>query len=329
MKNVDRRGFLRTTAATGLAAALSQFGGSFARAAEQAGDMPMRSLGRTGLKVSLLGLGGFHATWPEKLTEPESIALMHRAIDLGVNFFDNADCYHVGVAEERMGKALRGRRDKVVLMTKVDDRNAKDAMVTLEMSLQALQTDYLDVWQCHGVMTVKELDQILAPGGIAEAAEKAKQQGKIRFFGLTDHLDPVVVMEAVKRYPFDTAQMAFNCVDPHFRSFYRNALPELVKHNTGIIAMKTMAFGNIAKEHVTSPEEALRWVWSQPISVAVSGCETMEFLSQNAYFAKTFTPMTESEQASLLARTQPFTGTEVEIYKTWTTNENRRKPRPR
>jgi aryl-alcohol dehydrogenase-like predicted oxidoreductase len=344
-----------------LAAVLSQFGGSLAKAAEQAGEMPKRSLGRTGLKVSQLGLGGFHATWPEKLTEKDSLALMHRAIDLGVNFFDNADCYHAGEAEERMGKALVGRRQRVILMTKVDDRDAKGALETLEVSLKTLRTDYLDVWQCHGVMTLQELDRILearpkrafretrasktkglwsekppkawfpdgplAPGGIAEAAEKAKQQGKIRFFGLTGHLNPTVHREAVKRYPFDTVQMAFNCVDPHFESFYRIALPELVKRGVGILAMKTMAFGHIYKQKVASPEEALRWVWSQPVCVAVSGCENMEFLNHNAYIAKTFIPMPEGEQAALLARTESFKGTQVEVYKTWTTNENRRKPR--
>jgi predicted aldo/keto reductase-like oxidoreductase len=325
MGNLDRRDFVRAAAAMGLAAALHEFGWNLAQAAEEAGPMPIRTLGRTGLQVGILGLGGYHATLHEK--EADSIALMHRALDLGINFFDNADCYAVGVAEERMGKALVGRRDKVVLMTKVDDRDAKTAMETLDISLRSLQTDYLDVWQFHGVFTIDELDKILAPGGAIEAAEKAKQAGKIRFVGLTGHLGAITQQEAIRRYPFDTVQMALNCVDPHFENFRHITVEEAVKHNTGVIAMKTMAFGHIYKQKVASVEDALRWVWSQPVSVAVSGCEKMEFLNHNAYLAKTFKPMTEQEQAELLARTEPFKGAKVEVYKTWTRNENRRRPR--
>jgi len=325
MGNLDRRDFVKAAGALGLTAALSEFGWSMATAAEEAGPMPMRALGRTGLKVGILGLGGYHATMHEK--EEESLAIMHRAIDLGVNFFDNADCYLVGVAEERMGKALVGRRDKVVLMTKVDDRDAKGAMETLDISLKSLQTDYLDVWQFHGVFTIDDLDKILAPGGGIEAAEKAKKAGKIRFVGLTGHLGALTQQEAIRRYPFDTIQPALNCVDPHFENFRHVTIDEAVKHNTGVIAMKTMAFGNIYKQKVATVEEALRWVWSQPISTAVSGCEKMEFLNHNAYLAKTFKPMSEQEQAALLARTEPFKGAKVEVYKTWTTNENKRRPR--
>jgi predicted aldo/keto reductase-like oxidoreductase len=325
MGNLDRRDFMKAAAAMGLTAALREFGWSMATAAEEAGPMPMRALGRTGLKVGILGLGGSHATMHEK--EEDSLAIMHRAIDLGVNFFDNADCYAMGVAEERMGKALVGRRDKVVLMTKVDDWDAKGAMETLDISLKSLRTDYLDVWQFHGVFTIADLDKILAPGGGIEAAEKAKKAGKIRAVGLTGHLGALTQQEAIRRYPFDTIQPALNCVDPHFENFRHVTIDEAVKHNTGVIAMKTMAFGQIYKQKVASVEEALRWVWSQPISTAVSGCEKMEFLNHNAYLAKTFTPMSEQEQAALLARTEPFKGAKVEVYKTWTTNENKRRPR--
>jgi predicted aldo/keto reductase-like oxidoreductase len=233
----------------------------------------------------------------------------------------------MGVAEERMGKALVGRRDKVVLMTKFDDLDAKGAMETLDISLKSLRTDYLDVWQYHGLFRIDMLEKFLAPGGAIEAVEKAKKAGKIRFAGLTGHLGALTQQEAIRRYPFDTIQPALNCVDPHFENFRHVTIDEAVKHGTGVIAMKTMAFGNIYKQKVASVEDALRWVWSQPISTAVSGCEKIEFLDHNAFLAKTFKPMSEQEQAALLARTEPFKGAKVEVYKADTRNGNKRRPR--
>ena len=306
---LDRRGFLKTAALTTASAAL----GPWAQAAELYGKMPMRVLGRTGLKVSSIGVGGYHASVPKE--EGESIALLHRAIDLGVNFFDNADCYHKGMAEERMGKALEGYRKKVILMTKVDQRDAAGSLQTLETSLRRLRTDYLDLWQFHGVGKMEELDQIFGPGGALETAEKARKDGKIRFIGVTGHADPQVHLAALKRYPFDTIQMPINVLDPHFKSFRKTVVDEAVSRNTGVIAMKTLSMGKILSYRVATVAEALRWVWSQPVSVLVSGCESLEQINYNVYLAKTFTPMPEDEQAALLARTEPHKGTQVEDYK--------------
>jgi len=307
---LDRRTFLKTTGVTSLSAMLGQ---DFAKAAETYGKMPMRTLGRTGLKVSMIGLGGYHAAVPEK--EEDSIAIIHRALDLGITFFDNADCYMKGSAEERMGKGLEGHRQKVVLMTKVDQRDAKGSLETLETSLRRLRTDYVDVWQFHGVQTVAELEKIFAPNGAMETAEKAKKDGKIRFVGMTGHFDPQVHLEAVKRYPLDTIMMPTNVVDPHFKSFRRTAMDEAVKRGVGILAFKTLAFGRIVSLKVTSPDEALRWVWSQPISVLISGCDSLAVLNYNVYLAKTFKPMSENQQAELLARTGSHAGIAVEEYK--------------
>jgi len=306
---MDRRGFLKATAVTAASAAL----GSWARAAELYGKIPRRVLGRTGLKVSSIGVGGFHATVHKE--EQDSINLMHRGLDLGINFFDNADCYHNGVAEERMGKALEGRRNKVILMTKVDQRDAIGSLKTLETTLRRLRTDYLDIWQFHAVMNMNELEQIFAPGGALETAEKARKEGKIRFIGLTGHADPQVHLAAIKRYPFDTIQMPINVLDPHFKSFRKTVVDEAVQRDTGVIAMKTMIFGKILSFKVATAAEALPWVWSQPVSVLVSGCETVEQLDYNVYLAKTFKPMSEAEQAALLARTEPHKGTMIEVYK--------------
>ena len=307
---LDRRGFVKAAALTTASAALAPW----AQAAELYGKMPMRVLGRTGLKVSSIGIGGYHAGMP-KYAEKDSIALLHRAIDLGINFFDNADCYSNGVAEERMGKALEGQRKEVYLMTKVDQRDAAGSLKTLETSLRRLRTDYLDVWQFHSVINLQELDRILGPGGALETAEKARKDGKIRFIGLTGHADPQVLLAALKRYPFDTIQMPINVLDPHFKSFRKTVVDEAVQRDTGVIAMKTLIFGRLLSFKVATAAEALRWVWSQPVSVLVSGCENLEQLDYNVYLAKTFKPMSEAEQTALLARTEPHKGTTIEVYK--------------
>jgi len=314
--DVDRRLFLKTAAAGTLSAALGGVAGNLAKAVEGAGEIPMRTLGKTGLRVTMIGLGGYHAGLPEK--EEDSTAIIHRALDLDINFFDNADCYQEGLAEERMGKALEGRRDKIYLMTKVDQRDAKGSREQLEKSLRRLRTDYVDVWQFHGVGNMGDLDKLFAPGGAMETAGQARKEGKIRFIGVTGHLDPAVHFEALQRYAFDTIQMPVNVVDPHFRSFRRTVVDEAVKRNVGIIAMKTLSFGNVLSKGVAKVAEALPWVWSQPVSVLVSGCDTIERLEYNVYLAKTFKPMSESEQAALLERTKPHAGIEVENYKTRT-----------
>lgn len=314
--DVDRRLFLKTAAAGTLSAALGGVAGNLAKAVEGAGEIPMRTLGKTGLRVTMIGLGGYHAGLPEK--EADSIAVIHRALDLGINFFDNADCYQEGRAEERMGKALEGRRDKIYLMTKVDQRDAKGSREQLEKSLRRLRTDYLDVWQFHAVGNMGDLDKLFGPGGAMETAEQARKEGKVRFIGVTGHLDPAVHFEALQRYAFDTIQMPINVVDPHFRSFRRTVVDEAMKRNAGVIAMKTLSFGNVLSKGVAKVAEALPWVWSQPVSVLVSGCDTIERLEYNVYLAKTFKPMSESEQAALLERTKAHAGTEVENYKTWT-----------
>jgi predicted aldo/keto reductase-like oxidoreductase len=313
---VSRRDFLKTAAAAGLSAALGEFGGNLARAADLAGEIPMRTLGRTGLRVTMIGLGGYHAGLPEK--EEDSIAIILRALDLGINFFDNADCYQEGRAEERMGKALAGRRQGICLMSKVDQRDARGAREQLEKTLRRLRTDYLDIWQFHALSRLQELDIIFGPGGAMETAEQAKKEGKIRFIGLTGHFDPAVHLEAVKRYAFDTIQMPINAVDPHYKSFRKTVVDEAVTRNLGVIAMKSLGFGNILSLGVARAAEALPWTWSQPISVLVSGCDRREVLDYNVYLAKTFQPMPESEQLALLERTKPRGGGEAEHYKIWT-----------
>jgi len=312
---MKRREFLKGAAITAFSVGVEAVPADVAKAVETAGDLPKRTLGRTELKVSIIGLGGFHAGVPEK--EDYSTRLVHRALDLEVNFFDNADCYQNGRAEERIGKALEGRRDKIILMSKVDDRDARGAQATLERSLRNLRTDHVDLWQFHQVPNMEHLEKIFGPRGALEAAEKAKKEGKIRFIGITGHFDPEVLLAAIERYPFDAVQMPINVVDPHFKSFRKRVLDEAVKRHVGVIAMKTMGRGNITSLEVATPTEALRWVWSQPVSLAVVGCEWIEMLEYNVLLAKTFQPMSEAEQAALIERTKPRAGLAIEVYKGW------------
>ena len=311
--HLDRRDFLKAAGTAATAAVLGEVGIDYARAVEALGPIPMRTLGRTGLKVTMFGLGGYHAAVHEK--EEESIQLIHRALDLGINFYDNADCYQTGRAEERMGKALEGRRKDIYLMTKVDQRDAQGSLLTLEKSLRSFRTDYLDLWQFHAVSSISDLEQIFGPNGAMETALKAKQEGKIRYIGMTGHSDPEVHLAFIKNFDFDTVQMPINVVDYHYKSFRKTVVDEAVKRNIGVIAMKTLSFGNIVSMGVAKAAEAMLWSWSQPISVLISGCDTVERLNYNVYLAKTFKPMPEAEQVALLDRVKPFAGPESNTTK--------------
>src|SRR5271166_6032169 len=224
--DLTRRTFLQTSAATVAAASLT----SEALAAEDKspGGIPLRPLGRSGEKVTMIGLGGFHAAVPEN--EPDSVRLIQRAIDEGITFLDNAWDYMEGKAEERMGKAISegNRRDKVFLMTKCCGRTAKDAQAHLEDSLRRLRTDHLDLWQFHEIVYDNDPEWIFARGGAIEYARKAKDEGKIRFLGFTGHKDPTIHLKMLaKPYPWATVQMPVNVMDGQFRSFQHQVVPVL------------------------------------------------------------------------------------------------------
>lgn len=297
---VTRRGFLRSTAcglcATGL---LSQ-----AWAGSSAGGVPTRPLGATGVQISMLGLGGHHAGRGQD--EGRAVRLIRKAIDMGVTFMDNAWEYHDGRAEEFMGKALLdGYRAKVFLMTKHHGRDKKTAMQHLEDSLRRLHTDVIDLWQFHEVVYDKDPEMIFASDGGIEAADLARKQGKVRFIGFTGHRDPMLHLKMLAYgYPWDAVQMPMNVFDPHYKSFQEHVLPILVRRNIGVIAMKTMASGHVLRADVTTPEQALRYIWSQPVSTIVSGMESEELLEANVATARAFAPMSAQAQAELLEKTK-------------------------
>jgi predicted aldo/keto reductase-like oxidoreductase len=270
-------------------------------------EMPYRTLGRSGEKVSIVGLGGYHLGNPAD--ESVALRIVRTAIDNGINFMDNCWDYHAGVSEERMGKALRdGYRQKVFLMTKTDGQVKDVWNKQLADSLRRLQTDVIDLVQFHEVVRMGDPERIFGPNGAFEAAVGARKAGKIRYIGFTDHKDPEIHFKMLQtafknNFTFDAVQLPLNLFDTHFKSFEKRVLPVLVKHGIGVLGMKPMGDGHLLKANVVNPTECLRYAMSLPTSVVITGCDTMEILQQALNAARTFKPLSEQERASLLART--------------------------
>ena len=302
----SRREFLESVA-LGIAGAgaIPSLPKSEARAA--AGEMTYRTLGRSGEKVSMLGLGGYHIGVPPG--EQESTRIIRAAIDSGINFLDNCWDYHDGDSEVRMGKALRdGYRKKVFLMTKTDGQ-VKDAWnKQLEESLRRLQTDMIDLVQFHEVIRMSDPDRIFGPNGAFKAAQDAKKAGKIRYIGFTGHKDPDIHLKMLNTglahgFTFDTVQMPLNIMDAHYHSFAKKVVPVAVKHGIGVLGMKPLGGGIILQSKTVTPIECLHYAMNLPTSVVINGCDSMERLNQGLEAARTFKPLGEKELAGLLAKT--------------------------
>ena len=248
--------------------------------------------------VSIIGLGGYHLGKPK--TAAESVRIAHAAIDAGVNFLDNAWEYHDGESEKRMGRAIEDRRDSVFLMTKVctHGRTASVAMRQLEESLRRLRTDYLDLWQVHECVYYNDPERHFARGGVVEALDRAKQQGKVRYVGFTGHKDPDILLRMLTfDYPFDACQLPLNGFDAHFRSFQKRVLPQLARRQIAVIGMKSLGGdGRVIKKKRVGVADALRYAMSLPVCTTVSGIDSMKVLRQNLRIAGAFSPMTERER---------------------------------
>jgi aryl-alcohol dehydrogenase-like predicted oxidoreductase len=281
--------------------------------------IPRRALGRTGVEVSALALGGSHLA--EAKSERESIRIVHEAIDNGLTFMDNAWEYHEGRSEEIAGRALEGKRHQVFLMSKVctHGRDKKIAMRQLEQSLKRLKTDHLDLWQVHEVIHDNDPDLHFAKGGVIEALEQAKREGKVRFVGFTGHKDPAIHLKMLAHdYPFDTCQFPLNCFDATFRSFEQQVLPEVLRRGIAPLGMKSMGgAGDAVKKRIVTPSEALRYAMSLPVAATVSGIDSLQVLRQNLRIATNFEPMTEDEMRALRTRCAPDAADgHFELYKT-------------
>ena len=288
-------------------------------------SIPLRPLGRTGQVVSALGLGGFHLG--NIGSEREAISLVHRAIDAGITFMDNAWEYHDGVSETRMGKALvKGRREQVFLMTKVctHGRDARTAMRQLEDSLRRLKTDRIDLWQVHEVAYAGDPERHFMKGGVIEALDRAKAKGLVRFVGFTGHKDPGLHLQMLSYgYPFDACQMPLNCFDATFRSFEQQVLPECARQGIAAIGMKSLGGGGDAvKKRAVAAKDALRYAMSLPVAVTVSGIDSLKVLRQNISVARGFEPMRSMEMQQLRTRCAPFAvDGRFELYKTTSKHE--------
>jgi predicted aldo/keto reductase-like oxidoreductase len=291
--------------------------------AAAAGEMPYRTLGRSGEKVSLVGLGGYHIGLQND--EEESIRIIRTAIDRGINFLDNCWDYNDGQSEVRMGKALRdGYRQKVFLMTKIDGQVRDVAAQQIEESLRRLQTDVIDLVQFHEIIRPGDPERIFGPNGSFEAALEAKKAGKLRYIGFTGHKDPDIHLKMLDaafnhRFTFDAVQMPLNVMDAHFKSFAKKVVPVLTKHGIGVLGMKSMGDGFVLRSNVVTPVECLHYAMNLPTSVVITGCDSLQILEQALEAARTFRPLEEKQLAAILAKTAPLAARgEFEPFKTTT-----------
>ena len=284
-------------------------------------EIPYRPLGSTGEMVSIIGLGGAHIGL--RADEKESIAIIRTAIDNGINFMDNCWDYHDGQSEIRMGKALRdGYRKRVFLMTKVDGRDKKTTQKQIDESLKRLQTDVIDLLQFHEVIRMSDPDRIFAPGGAMEAFRDAQKAGKIRYVGFTGHKSPDIHLKMLQvasdnGIKLDTVQMPLNVMDAHYDSFEKRVMPTLLDRKIGILGMKPIGAQIILNSRSVTARECLLYAMSLPVSVVITGCDSLPILEQALKAAKTFKPLTDEERTALLAKTTRSSSKgKYELYKT-------------
>jgi aryl-alcohol dehydrogenase-like predicted oxidoreductase len=288
------------------------------------GPMPMRRLGRTGVEVSLMGIGGAHLGVP---SEKDAIHIVQEAMDHGVTFLDNSWDYHGGESERRMGKALRGGyRDKAFLMTKLDGRTAEAAAEQLDQSLRRLQTDHVDLLQVHEVIRDSDPARVFAAGGAIEALVRARDAGKTRFIGFTGHKSPAIhlaMLDTARRhgFRFDTVQMPLNVMDAQYgeESFEKKVLPVLLREEIGVLGMKPIGSGILLQSRAVTAVECLRYAMSLPVSVTITGVDSVGVLHQDLHTVLGFERMTEEERQAVLAKAADAARTGAyEKYKTTT-----------
>jgi aryl-alcohol dehydrogenase-like predicted oxidoreductase len=281
-------------------------------------QIPRRSMGSTGLQVSILGMGGYHIGTVGIQKDVNN--MVAKALDHGINFFDNAWEYHQGLSEELVGAALKGKRDQAIVMTKVctHGRTKAVALRMLEESLTRLQTDHLDVWQVHEVIYYNDPEKAYEPDGVLEALTAAKQQGKVRFVGFTGHKNPSIHLDMLNRgFHFDTVQMPINPFDPSFRSFEQNVLPVALKKGMAVFSMKSMGGSGEPISHgALTPTEALSYAMSvSGVSTTISGMDSMAVLDQNLEILRNFQPLTEQQMSELREHGRQFNDGRYELFK--------------
>jgi predicted aldo/keto reductase-like oxidoreductase len=280
-----------------------------------------RKLGKADAEVSIIGVGGYHLGLAS-VQEQDAIAIIRRALDEGINFLDNCWDYNAGVSEERMGKALQdGYRQKAFLMTKIDGRTGPEARKQIDQSLLRLKTDHVDLLQIHEVIRPTDPEQAFQPGNVIDVLLRARQEGKIRFIGFTGHKSPEVHMHMIETavqhgFQFDTVQMPVNALDHHYDSFGQKVIPLAQKHGIAVLGMKPLSNGAILKTNTITAAEALHYAMSVPVTMTITGCESMANLEQALGVARNFKPMSDQQKIAILQKTAPFSGTgKFEDYK--------------
>jgi uncharacterized protein len=318
---VSRRGFLKGAAIAGVSVVLPaavaievETGNETTLGGFQAQKRP---LGSTGLECSILGMGGYHLGTVADQAEVNNIVA--KAVDHGINIFDNAWEFHRGVSEEKLGIALKGKRHKAIVMSAVCTHgpNQDEAMRMLDASLTRLQTDHLDVWQIHEVIYQSDPGLIYASDSVLAALTKAKQQGKVRFVGFNGHKHPAINLEMLDRgYAFDVVQLPLNPLDPGFRSFETNVLPVAHRRGIAVLGMKSMGgSGELISKGAFTPSEALSYAMSLPVATTISGMDSMEVLDQNLSILRDFKPLSADQMQSLRDHGKQFKDGRYELYK--------------
>jgi predicted aldo/keto reductase-like oxidoreductase len=318
---VSRRGFLKGTAIAGVSAMIPAE--KIPTAVETSNESALgsfqaqkRPLGRTGLECSILGMGGFHLGAVADQAEVNN--MVAKAIDHGINIFDNAWEFYSGLSEEKLGFALKGKRNSAIVMSAVCTHSDRQtAMRMLEASLNRMQTDHLDVWQIHEVIYHNDPGLIYARDSVLEALTRAKQQGKVRFVGFNGHKHPAIILEMLNRgYAFDVVQMPLNPLDPGFRSFENNVLPVANQRGIAVLGMKSMGgSGETISKGAFTPSEALSYAMSLPVATTISGIDSMQVLDQNLAILRDFKPLSTDQMQTLRDHAKQFNDGRYELYK--------------
>jgi predicted aldo/keto reductase-like oxidoreductase len=333
---MKRRSFLKQAVAAATVAGLRRAAGESAGIGEElqgaaaltslpvvrtVNGIGRRKLGRADAEVSIVGMGGYHLGM-SSLSEQDAIGLVRKGLDEGINFLDNCWDYNGGVSEERVGKALRdGYRGKAFLMTKIDGRTGAEARKQLEQSLTRLQTDHIDLLQLHEVIRPGDPEQAFQPDRVIDVLQRARSEGKIRFIGFTGHKSPEIHLHMIETadkhgFTFESVQMPVNALDEHYDSFGQKVIPVAHKHGMAVLGMKPLANGAILKTNTVSAVEALRYAMSVPVTVTITGCESMPILEQVLNVARKFKPMTNAEKLAVLQKTAPVAADgKFEAYK--------------
>jgi aryl-alcohol dehydrogenase-like predicted oxidoreductase len=334
----SRRNFLKKTSALTAYSILSGWA-SYGASSDKLGNvLPLRQITRDGQKSTAFCLGGYHAGISENPKDAEKI--IERSIELGVRFFDNGRVYHRGRSEEYYGKFLTPKyRDHVFLMSKAISRTGADVEKELDLTLKAMKTDHLDLWQMHTMTTKEDVDNRVN-GGVLDAFLEAKEKGKTRYIGFSSHQNPSTIIYFLdllkeKGLELDTCQMPLNVCDPNFESFQMNALPALLDRGYGVIAMKTMAGGSMMGKRIdTTPKEIAtedipnvvekagvsyaelhQYVYALPVSTLCSGCDSLEKLNYNIGVLQNLKKLSKRDMDGLISKVKPYSGNIVENYK--------------